>query len=42
MSALAAECNGIEKQPHVRGKLTYIVGIAEVVFVYGIVSAIEG
>ncbi|MCI2105896.1 MAG: aromatic ring hydroxylase [Intestinimonas sp.] len=42
MSALVAEYNGIAKQPHVKGKLAHIIGLAEVVFACGVASAVKG
>lgn len=42
MAALVAEYNGIAKQPHVKGKLAHLIGIAEVVYACGVASAIKG
>jgi 4-hydroxyphenylacetate 3-monooxygenase/4-hydroxybutyryl-CoA dehydratase/vinylacetyl-CoA-Delta-isomerase len=38
-AALVAEYNGIERQPHVREKLSHLIGTAELVFAAGQVSA---
>lgn len=40
-AALVAEYNGIEKQPHVKGKLAHIIGLAELVYAAGIASAVK-
>jgi len=40
--ALVAEYNGIEKQAHVRDKLSHLVGTAELVFAAGEASAYRG
>ena len=40
-AALVAEYNGIEKQPHVKGKLAHIIGLAELVYAAGIASAVR-
>jgi len=40
-AALVAEYNGIEKAPHVKGKLAHIIGLAELVYAAGIASAVK-
>jgi len=40
-AALVAEYNGIEKSPHVKGKLAHIIGLAELVYAAGIASAVK-
>ncbi|KXA94020.1 aromatic ring hydroxylase [candidate division MSBL1 archaeon SCGC-AAA259E22] len=41
-SALAAECNNIERASHVREKISEIIGNAELSYAAGIASAVEG
>lgn len=41
-SALVAEYNGIEKAPHVKEKISHIIGTAELVFAAGQASAYRG
>lgn len=38
-AALVAQCNGIEKEAHVREKISHLIGIAELVFAAGQASA---
>ena len=41
-SALAAEYNGIERAPHVRDKISEIIGTAELAYAAGVASAVFG
>ena len=41
-SALAAEYNGIERAPHVRDKISEIIGAAELAYAAGVASAVFG
>ncbi len=41
-AALVAECNGIENEPHVKEKISHLIGTAELVFAAGQASAYRG